>query len=867
VVAAVLVGLWTVGLTTLIEFVGWAVEQVLIVSGLPTPGWIWLMAVWLNAALVAIPAALLATIPRSATIRATGWAWLSGAAALGLLGPVRAVPAAQHELYLGLLAVAAAALAVLVRSLRRRSAQAGRSGLDSQPTPGPPDPGTQPTPDQPGPDPRPVTDRPSAEPDPNVDTPDDATDSPRAPLAHAGAIGFAVAAGLGSLLPWLWFGALGGALETALAVLAALAVGWLAGAILNEGFWSRFATAGKARLILLGGLVAGVTLVEIAASTGASGEHLPELLVLPPLGFVAATIYPLARRIAYRTAAYASVGSDELSSAWPIRCLIALAALGPLAFVDNEEVTLLLAGEGPPYFGRDVPFWTAVAAASSLAIGLLFALAYGFALVRGVRGDAFRRVRGFRPLYLRRWVSATTAGALTLIAVTVYIGLGHPGLYGEKLFVVLRSQADLSGIAALGTGQAARDQRTRATYQRLVSQAESSQAPLRHELDRLHLSYKPYYLVNAIEVDGGGPVVRAWLSRRSDVDRVLLAQQLRPVPAGPVAIHGSDPAPTSPQWNITMLGADRVWSQLGVTGSGIVVGTSDSGVDGSHPALAAGFRGGDDSWYDPWEHTRTPTDHNGHGTHTLATAVGRTDTGVAPGAQWAGCVNLDRNLGNPAHYLDCLQFMLAPFPPGGDPFRDGRPERAPQVLTNSWGCPTIEGCDEQALRPATAALAAAGIYFVAAAGNTGPFCGSVDDAPAPYPDVLTVGAVDNNRQVTDFSSRGPTPSGAVKPDVVAPGAQVLSALPGGGYARLDGTSMATPHVAGVVALMWSANPALIGDLTRTRQILRDTATPAEPSYLSKNAQDQCGQVANVTGAGVVNAFAAVQAAKAAGATR
>jgi subtilisin family serine protease len=230
-------------------------------------------------------------------------------------------------------------------------------------------------------------------------------------------------------------------------------------------------------------------------------------------------------------------------------------------------------------------------------------------------------------------------------------------------------------------------------------------------------------------------------------------------------------------------------------------------------------------------------------------------------------VNLDRNLGNPAHYLDCLQFMLAPFPPGGDPFRDGRPERAPQVLTNSWGCPTIEGCDEPALRPATAALAAAGIYFVAAAGNTGPFCGSVDDAPAPYPDVLTVGAVDRNRQVTDFSSRGPTSSGTVKPDVVAPGAQVLSALPGGGYAQLDGTSMATPHVAGVVALMWSANRALIGDLARTRQILRDTATPAEPSYLSKNARDQCGQVANVTGAGVVNAFAAVQAAKAAATIR
>ena len=123
----------------------------------------------------------------------------------------------------------------------------------------------------------------------------------------------------------------------------------------------------------------------------------------------------------------------------------------------------------------------------------------------------------------------------------------------------------------------------------------------------------------------------------------------------------------------------------------MLVGTSDSGVDGGHPALADGFRGGDDSWYDPWNGSAAPTDHGGHGTHTLGSALGDEGIGVAPDARWIGCVNLDRNLGNPAHYLDCLQFMLAPFPAGGDPFTAGRPSRSPQVLTNSWGCPTIEG--------------------------------------------------------------------------------------------------------------------------------------------------------------------------------
>ena len=231
-----------------------------------------------------------------------------------------------------------------------------------------------------------------------------------------------------------------------------------------------------------------------------------------------------------------------------------------------------------------------------------------------------------------------------------------------------------------------------------------------------------------------------------------------------------------------MLGADRVWSQLGATGAGIVVGSSDSGVDGGHPALAEGFRGGDDSWYDPWNGTPA---HRPTTAGTARTRSARRSAAAASASprerQWVGCVNLYRNLGNPAHYLDCLQFMLAPFPPGGDPFTDGRPERAPHVLTNSWGCPPIEGCDAGALRPATAALAAAGIFVVVAAGNTGPFCGSVDDPPAPYPDVLTVGAVDRDREVASFSSRGPVDGGAVKPDLVAPGVDVLSAMPDGGY--------------------------------------------------------------------------------------
>ncbi|BCB80235.1 S8 family serine peptidase [Phytohabitans flavus] len=607
------------------------------------------------------------------------------------------------------------------------------------------------------------------------------------------ALGFA--GGLAVLLPWLWIGALGGLAETVLAVFASAAVGWLAAAILNAAFWARYGVA-------LGGLVGGVALLLLAAGVGQSGAQLAAMLVLPPLSFAAAA----------------------LRSAGP---LVAVAALGPLAFADPEEITLLLSS------GRDLPVWASIATAVSLTVAVLVGIGYGLARTR----------------LAARWVGAVAVVILLIAGGAIYLGPGQPGLFGERLFVILKSQADLTGVTT-----ASREARVADVYRRLVEHAQSSQADLRATLDRWHLDYTPYYLVNAVEVDGG-PAIRAWLSRRGDVDRVLLSQRLRPLPAEPGVTHGHVPAPTAPPWNISLIGADRAASQLGVNGSGIVVGTSDSGVDGTHPALSGNFRGGDDSWFDPWNHTRTPTDRGGHGTHTLGSAVGRT-VGVAPGAEWVGCVNLDRNLGNPAHYLDCMQFMLAPFPFGGDPFRDGQPGRAPHVLTNSWGCPRIEGCDENSLRAATAAFAAAGIFFVVAAGNTGPFCGSVDDPPSQYPDVETIGAVDRRKEVTQFSSRGPTNADLAKPDLVAPGEDVLSTMPGGGYAELSGTSMATPQVAGVVALMWSANPRLVGDITRTREILRDTAVPATPGESS----GECSP-ADVTGAGMVDAYAAVQAAR------
>jgi subtilisin family serine protease len=240
--------------------------------------------------------------------------------------------------------------------------------------------------------------------------------------------------------------------------------------------------------------------------------------------------------------------------------------------------------------------------------------------------------------------------------------------------------------------------------------------------------------------------------------------------------------------------------------------------------------------------------------------LGQNGIGIAPDATWFACLNLGRNLANPAFYLDCMQFMLAPFPQGGDPFTDGDTRRAADVLNNSWGCPEIEGCDPNALLYAANNLRDAGIFVVASTGNDGPNCSTVNAPLSLYDSVFSVGAIDRFGNVTEFSSRGPvTADGSkrMKPDIVAPGRDIFSALPGGTYGMLEGTSMAGPHVAGAVALLWSADPGLIGDIDRTEQILIETAQ----TYKGNQVGCFDGGTPNAAyGYGVIDVYAAVKEA-------
>ncbi len=303
-----------------------------------------------------------------------------------------------------------------------------------------------------------------------------------------------------------------------------------------------------------------------------------------------------------------------------------------------------------------------------------------------------------------------------------------------------------------------------------------------------------------------------------------------------------------------------VW-QLGYTGQGVVIGGQDTGYDWDHPALINQYRGWDSSsadhttsWHDAIHVANSvcpgdspePCDDFGssHGTHTMGTMVGNdltptavgwpgtatNATGVAPGAQWIGCRNMNNGSGTPASYTECYEWFVAPYPPGGNPMTDGDPGLAPHVINNSWGCPPAEGCSPGILEAVVNNVRAAGIVTVHSAGNSGSGCGSVDDPAGTYPASFTVGATDSLDNIASFSSRGPSAfDGGLKPDVSAPGINIRSTIRGGFYGISSGTSMAAPHVAGLVALLISANPSLAGDVAAIEAILQETAVPRTTS--------------------------------------
>jgi serine protease AprX len=499
-------------------------------------------------------------------------------------------------------------------------------------------------------------------------------------------------------------------------------------------------------------------------------------------------------------------------------------------------------------------------------------------------------------------VTAVVFGISTTASATVdwqqrvdAVVLDRAALGPTEFFVYLNEQADLSGARSLQT----KEQKGRFVYDRLRATAAASQGAVVEALEQSGATHRSFWVTNAILAEGDLEAVEA-------VARLAQVQYVYGVGSGALQRPSVDPPggtqattlSTTVFDSIQKVNADDAWA-LGFRGQGVVVAGADTGVRWTHEALKSKYRGWngttashDYNWHDAIHNPNAicppdspePCDDDafiggGHGTHTVGTMVGsgperageKNEFGMAPDAKWIACRNMNNGAGVIPMYLECMQWFLAPTKIDGT---GADPSKSPHVINNSWGC--VEVCPPPALQDTLRASRAAGIFYAVSAGNDGGrvvagnpvvVCHSIYHPLARYPEAFTVGSTTwTTDTISSFSSRGSVLLGdgvnaLRKPDVTAPGSSIHSALAGSdsAYGSLNGTSMAGPHVAGLVALIISANPRLAGKVDAVEDIIERTA-------VRKTTTEGCGgdtpaQVPNNTyGWGRIDALAAVQLA-------
>jgi subtilisin family serine protease len=421
-------------------------------------------------------------------------------------------------------------------------------------------------------------------------------------------------------------------------------------------------------------------------------------------------------------------------------------------------------------------------------------------------------------------------------AVTTMLS-GLPANQQIKVIAILNDQVD---VRSAGGRDRAEKQRNVAIALRAKADATQGnvQALAKARQSTGHVgAVTPLWIINAIALQADRSVIDE-VSRLPEVQRIVLDAAIQ-APALPTATMT-----ITPEANLSLINAPALWN-LGYQGQGIVIASMDTGVDYTHPDLSAQWRGGSDSWFDPYGEHAVPTDLNGHGTWTMGLMVGGsnggTAIGVAPQAKWIAVKMFnDAGTSTISAIHQGYQWLLDP---------DGNPNTpdAPNIVNNSWTFGSI-GCN-LTFEPDLQSLVAAGITPVFAAGNYGPNA-ATSASPANNPDAFSVGATDNSDVIASFSSRGSnacTPT-QTYPSVVAPGVNVNTTDLFGLYNTVSGTSFSAPHVSGALALLLSAFP----NLSVSQQEIALTATALD---LGTSGPD------NIFGAGRIDALAAYNAVR------
>jgi hypothetical protein len=441
-------------------------------------------------------------------------------------------------------------------------------------------------------------------------------------------------------------------------------------------------------------------------------------------------------------------------------------------------------------------------------------------------------------------------------------------------FVTMAKQAELSKADQLLT----KEEKGQYVFQALITTADRTQADLRAYLDKQGIEYQTFYIVNTILVKAGNLDLAMAIAGRKDVAQISVNHlyQLEK----PMVDPNAPDVPTGIEPNISYVNAPAVWA-MGINGSGTIMAGNDTGLDEAHPAIAPHYRGcvdppactTFDNNYNWWDATGTypndPWDGFGHGTHTTGTMVGDdggdNQIGMAPGAQTIHCKNMtDGGSGDDNTFLTCFEWDLAPWDLN---HQNPLPNMAPDAINNSWG---YWGGGANQFRTAINNLQSAGILVEVSAGNEGTSCSTLR-SPGDYWEVLTTGSINHAvpypGTITGFSSRGPSSldPGYYFPDIMAPGENIRSSIPGGSYeGGWSGTSMAGPHATALVGLIWSAAPALRGQVAQTIEIIHETSVPLTGQGGSNCGGDYSVGPNNDWGFGTIDALAAVQLAIAMG---